>query len=95
MPSFLAVPTVSRTATSGQCNAIFAKCPAGEFQHVKTSAPLAGAVFFWFDWRLGIHTWEKPSARAMAFRMAMDLLTVSWNSASGVESFTQPPPACT
>lgn len=35
------------------------------------------------------------SASATAFRMALDLLTVSWNSASGVESFTQPPPACT
>ena len=38
---------------------------------------------------------EKPSAMVTALRMAMDLLTVSWNSPSGVESFTQPPPAWT
>ena len=37
----------------------------------------------------------KFSAIATALRMALDLLTVSWNSPSGVESFTQPPPACT
>ena len=39
--------------------------------------------------------WVKLSANATAFSMAFDLFTVSWNSASGVESLTQPPPACT
>ena len=37
----------------------------------------------------------KVSASATALSMALALFTVSWNSASGVESFTQPPPACT
>lgn len=35
------------------------------------------------------------SASATAFSIALLLFTVSWNSASGVESFTQPPPAWT
>ncbi len=37
----------------------------------------------------------KLSAIATAFSIALDLFTVSWNSPSGVESFTQPPPTCT
>ncbi len=37
----------------------------------------------------------KLSASARALSMALALLTVSWYSASGVESLTQPPPACT
>lgn len=40
-------------------------------------------------------TAAKDSARVIALRMARDLFTVSSNSASGVESFTQPPPAWT
>ena len=36
---------------------------------------------------------EKLSARATALSMALLLFTVSWNSASGSESFTQPPRA--
>jgi|SRR5580692_10645972 len=42
-----------------------------------------------------IQALEKFSAMATALRMALDLFTVSWNSVSGTESFTHPPPACT
>ena len=37
----------------------------------------------------------KLSAMATAFSIALALFTVSWYSPSGVESFTQPPPAWT
>ncbi len=40
-------------------------------------------------------SFANPSASATALSIALALLTVSCNSASGVESFTQPPPACT
>src|ERR1700722_10185414 len=35
------------------------------------------------------------SARSMALKVAMALLTLSWYSSSGTESATTPPPACT
>jgi len=41
----------------------------------------------------GLHALAKLSASATALSMALALFTVSWNSASGVESFTHPPPA--
>src|SRR5206468_12020195 len=37
----------------------------------------------------------KCSARATAWSIALDLFTVSWNSASGSESLTHPPPTWT
>ena len=43
----------------------------------------------------GYGVFENDSASATAFNIALALFTVSWYSASGVESFTQPPPACT
>src|SRR5438270_9341581 len=42
----------------------------------------------------GACVWN-DSANATAVSIALALFTVSWNSPSGVESFTQPPPDCT
>ena len=41
------------------------------------------------------YSFVKLSASATAVSMALALFTVSMYSPSGVESFTQPPPACT
>jgi hypothetical protein len=43
--SFGVTATMTRTATSGQRNAIFAKRLAGNLHHVETAAPFAHRVF--------------------------------------------------
>jgi hypothetical protein len=88
-------------------HAISAEKLPGNFQRLKTAAAFARGSFLcrngWFRFHYSILNREvfgrdyfaKPSAISIALRIAMDLLIVSWNSASGVESLTQPPPACT
>ena len=93
--SFPVLIAVACAAASGQGNAILAKRLPGDLQHIEAPAPFARGVFIDVVFRGRLHALAKPSAKAIAFRIAMDLLTVSENSASGVESFTQPPPAWT
>jgi hypothetical protein len=63
-------------------------CVFAALRRDKSVPPVANAEF-----GLRIYAFAKFSAIATALRMAMDLLTVSWNSPSGVESFIQPPAA--
>ena len=56
---------------------IRAKKFSGDFQNVKTAATLARAGFGGLGFRLRTHALAKLSAIAIAFRIAMDLLTVS------------------
>lgn len=82
-------------AATGQRDAVGTEKFSGDFQNVKAAAAFAGGFRAGIGFSLRVHALAKLSASATALRMAMDLLTVSWNSPSGVESFTQPPPACT
>jgi hypothetical protein len=50
-PSVLAVIAMTGAATSGQCNAIFAKDLAGNFHHIEAPASLARGVFICIDCR--------------------------------------------
>jgi hypothetical protein len=103
---FIPVRRTGTTAT-GEGDAVGAKPLSTHFPRLPTAATLASAGGdAWQGGRGGFATGglrgvgghglaANPSAMATALRMAMDLLMVSWNSPSGVESFTQPPPAWT
>ena len=77
LPSFPAPVAMASTATTGQLNAIRAKYPSGNFHGLKTAASFASGIFIRANFCGLAHALAKFSASAIAFRIAMDLLTVS------------------
>jgi hypothetical protein len=75
--SLAVVVGMTRTATSGQFRAILAKRPPANLQRFARAAALARGGFGGLVFRRQTHALEKFSASATAFRIAMDLLTVS------------------
>ena len=68
---------MSRATATRQCDAICAQNCSRKFLRVKTAAAFASRVFFGLIFNRWHYALPKFSASAIAFRIAMDLLTVS------------------